>query len=141
MEEVVWCGSCWNALGVPGITLEESRGTPVEERAPCSFCGSRVRSFDPDVTGSPRVGIAVRAKVRPEGGGKPYYDSHTKDDVYRDEGGRWVRRSVVIDRRNDWYSEHVVDPKTGETIYECEEPLSAHQGRGSARDKKDPRNE
>ena len=37
------------------------------------------------------------------------------------------------DRRHDRYYELVLDPGSGEVIRECEEPLSHHIGRGSAR--------
>jgi hypothetical protein len=43
----------------------------------------------------------------------------------------------VIDRDNDYYLERIVDPETGEVIRECEEKLSEHQGRGSAKPKGD----
>jgi hypothetical protein len=33
----------------------------------------------------------------------------------------------------DWYSEKVIDRETGEVINYCEEPLSVHQGHGSAK--------
>jgi hypothetical protein len=29
--------------------------------------------------------------------------------------------------------EHIVNPNTGEVIHHCEEPLSQHQGHGSAK--------
>lgn len=40
-----------------------------------------------------------------------------------------------IDRSKDQYFELVVDPETGEIIHHCEEKLSAHRGRGSAKSK------
>lgn len=46
-----------------------------------------------------------------------------------------VYKRRLIDHRNDEYEEHVVDPDTGETIYERKEPLSQHTGRGSAKRK------
>lgn len=33
----------------------------------------------------------------------------------------------------DWYSERVKDEKTGQIIHQCDEPLSKHQGHGSAK--------
>lgn len=47
--------------------------------------------------------------------------------------GRWMRRSRVVDRENDRYTETVVDPKTGEMVHHCDEPLSEHRGHGSAK--------
>jgi hypothetical protein len=37
----------------------------------------------------------------------------------------------------NWYSKKVVDEETGEVLRQCDEPLSEHQGRGSARRMKD----
>jgi hypothetical protein len=42
----------------------------------------------------------------------------------------------IIDRRNNRYQELVVDPQTGETVREVDEPLSEHRGHGSAKPKK-----
>ena len=44
-----------------------------------------------------------------------------------------MERLKVEDRRQDRYKEVVRDPDTSEIIHECEEPLSEHQGHGSAR--------
>ena len=52
---------------------------------------------------------------------------------------RRMSKSRTIDRRNYCYEESVVDPKTGEVIHECCEPLDQHRGHGSARsDSGDP---
>jgi hypothetical protein len=42
----------------------------------------------------------------------------------------------VIDRDNNRYFEMVTDYESGEIIHHCEEPLSEHQGHGSAKPKK-----
>ena len=47
--------------------------------------------------------------------------------------GRVLHRVRRIDRRGDVYIEHVFDPRTGETVHWCAEPLSAHRGHGSAK--------
>ncbi len=49
--------------------------------------------------------------------------------------GRLVEKSRLIDRGSDRYVEHVVDDTTRETIHCSEEPLSEHQGHGSAKKK------
>ncbi|WP_143752165.1 zinc ribbon domain-containing protein [Marinobacter profundi] len=46
-----------------------------------------------------------------------------------------VHKTRTIDRDNDTYQEIVTDPKTGEIIHRCEEPLSKHFGHGSAKSK------
>jgi uncharacterized FlaG/YvyC family protein len=38
-----------------------------------------------------------------------------------------------IDRENDKYSKKVIDRETGEVIHECEEKLTEHFNRGSAK--------
>jgi hypothetical protein len=54
-------------------------------------------------------------------------------DSFSTKLGRWMHRSRVIDRENDRYFESVLDPQTGETIHHCAEPLSEHQGHGTAK--------
>jgi len=49
--------------------------------------------------------------------------------------GDWVELYRLIDKDNDRYIKRVVDEDTGEVIYECDEPLSDHQGRGSAKER------
>jgi hypothetical protein len=46
---------------------------------------------------------------------------------------RWHRLFRRIDRNADRYSEHITDAKTGAVIRSVEEPLSEHQGHGSAK--------
>jgi hypothetical protein len=46
---------------------------------------------------------------------------------------KWVRLYRLVDRAGDAYEELVVDEETGEVLRSCVEPLSAHQGRGSAK--------
>ena len=43
---------------------------------------------------------------------------------------------MVIDRENDRYVEKGTDYESDEVIRQCEEPLSQHQGHGSARGRK-----
>ena len=44
-----------------------------------------------------------------------------------------MRLERVIDREKDSYKEIVTDPITGEVTHHCGEPLSKHQGYGSAK--------
>ena len=50
--------------------------------------------------------------------------------------GRPVQKRRVIDNRSDRYIEHIVDPLTGKVLRDVDEPLSAHQGHGSAKTRK-----
>lgn len=52
---------------------------------------------------------------------------------WSNELGRFVAYRRIIDRKQDTYFELVTDGKTGEILRKCEEPLSTHTGRGSAR--------
>lgn len=54
------------------------------------------------------------------------------DDLHR-KSGKWYKKERIIDRDNDSYKEIVIDPDTGLVIHSCEEPLSQHQGHGSAK--------
>ncbi len=52
--------------------------------------------------------------------------------------GRLGRYAIVERLRKrvgfgDWYSEKIRDKDTGETIHECHEPLSEHQGHGTTK--------
>lgn len=51
----------------------------------------------------------------------------------RKSDGKWMNKGRIIDRDNDKYKEVVTDPVTGEIIRKCDEPLSTHQGHGSAK--------
>ena len=46
---------------------------------------------------------------------------------------KFVDKVRNIDRDADTYYERVVDPETGQVLRYCEEPLSEHFGRGSAK--------
>jgi len=49
---------------------------------------------------------------------------------------RWLRLDRVIDRERDHYEETITDPITGKIVHHSNEPLSKHQGHGSAKHKK-----
>ena len=46
---------------------------------------------------------------------------------------KFVEFHRIIDKENDRYYERIVDPDTGDVIREVDEPLSTHQGHGSAK--------
>jgi hypothetical protein len=74
----------------------------------------------------------LRLKAYEPGSKKPFLEHKTGDSFFR-RATKWVKRVMRIDRRGDRYTEQVYDPKTGETIHRCDEPLSEHKGHGSAR--------
>ena len=83
----------------------------------------------------------MKLKARKEGDKKPSYESLQGADLQRSTG-KFMQKKRIIDRENDQYEETVIDPCTGEVIYECKEPLSKHRGHGSAKKTKivDPHN-
>ena len=66
---------------------------------------------------------------------KPFIEQRSGRELHRDTG-KYTDRSMVIDRENDLYQEIIKDPNTGETIYQCIEPLSKHVDHGNAKYKK-----
>jgi len=44
-----------------------------------------------------------------------------------------MNREMIVDREGNRYLEKVTDPETGEVVHSCEEPLSEHQGHGTAK--------
>lgn len=64
--------------------------------------------------------------------GRPFYETKSGADLHR-ATGRWMQRQLIIDRENNRYSERVIDPETGQIVHVCEEPLSEHQGHGTAK--------
>lgn len=54
---------------------------------------------------------------------KPFLELQTEE---------WNRREKIENRENDRYYEHIVNPKTGEIVHHCEEPLSERRGHGAA---------
>ena len=75
-------------------------------------------------------GVRIRSK---ELGIRGYTGETISRDEWSQRYQRWVRKTRVIDRLHDWYEERVIDPETGAILYEHAEPLSAHQGHGSAK--------
>ena len=111
------------------------------EQAPCPHCPSTARNVSVAIT--EEVAFTVYDSMRAKNRRK---DLPSKDKLRTDiiagfelhrKTGKWYKKDRVIDRDNDYYLERIVDPETGEVIRECEEKLSEHQGRGSAKPKGD----
>ena len=77
----------------------------------------------------------MRFKAKRPGHKKPIYEGCYEPSVQRTTG-IMMRLERFFDRINDWYRERVSNPKTGEVVHSCEEPLSKHQGHGSAKNGK-----
>jgi len=129
-RDYVTCAVC-------GTPIDEDPGTALAERKPCPVCGSTARNYNVSVRLSTIRGWLLGLKHKRPGHKKPVYESKSGDELYRDTG-QWHKISREIDRENNRYRERIVDPKTGEVIRECDEPLTEHQGRGSAKRKQNP---
>ena len=115
-----------------GAPIDEELDASDRIRTPCSQCGSTVRAFHAHFEAAATAGDPWKRRVRRRRGGqsRPYKDETDGDDLQRSIR-RWMHLTRTIDRENDWYSEKVVDPHTGEVVHKCDEPLSAHRGHGS----------
>lgn len=71
-------------------------------------------------------------KFKQQGFKKPFSEQLVGDDLQRSTG-KWMKKERLIDREKDRYREIVTDPETGDVIRQCEEPLSDHRDRGSAK--------
>ena len=119
------CDFCWE-----GPEDENS-----DKREPCPECGATARKISLRI----EDGIAFRESI----GGKikdPKLPSKKKLRVEFFDGYEWsialekhVKKSRLIDKRQNQYHEKVEDPDTGEVIHEKREPLNEHQGHGYAK--------
>jgi hypothetical protein len=117
-------------------SLEESPNVPIADREPCPKCGSKDRDFAVGLSAEVEVKSTLGAKAYEPGRRKPFLE-HRGGDSFFHRAAKWVIRIMRIDRRGNRYTEHVYDPKTGETIHHCDEPLSEHQGHGAAKERRD----
>lgn len=117
-----------------GAAIDENQNTS-GQKIPCKDCGGTKRIYDARV----EVGVAARffvgCKIKRPGEKRPYVEDVSRPDYSRDLGKN-VHLQRSIDRDNDKYYEKVTDYESGEIIHHCEEPLSAHQGHGLARETK-----
>jgi len=127
IHDTTKCANC-------GAQVDPSGDTP-EHRVSCGKCGSTKRNYYVSIAETlvARDGLGVKAK-RP-GDKRPYVEDLAVPEYSRSRG-KVVHRQRVIDRDNDRYFEKVTDYETGDVIHHCEEPLSQHQGHGTAKPKK-----
>ena len=121
------CAKCGAGLG-------ERENVPVENRTKCPHCGDTARVFKVMLTSTVKITSSLRGKARDAAGGKPFPEFKSEDSFSR-KLGIWAKRYMRIDRRNNRYFEEVINPESGDIIHFCDEPLSDHQGRGSAKKK------
>lgn len=106
----------------------------LEVDSPCPACGCQVRRVDIAVHDTVSLALKelVRLKAREVGKKDPVRELVAGDELSW-KTGKWMEKQRVIDRRANRYTEKVVDSETGEIVHECNEPLSEHRDRGSAR--------
>ncbi len=121
------CGSC-------GALLKESPHVAIADRKACPTCGSLSRFVEVAITEVVTVKEKLGLKAKHSGLKKPFFESVSGNDLHRGTG-QWNKLERIIDRENNKYREEITDPITGKVIRLCEEPLTEHQGRGSAKSK------
>ncbi len=126
------CDCCW-------VGPEESDS---EARESCPECSSTARKISVQITEKIKFYDSIGGKIK-----DPSLPSRKKVRVEFFDGFEWsvayekyVKKSVVRDKRKNHYHEKVEDPDTGEIIHECTEPLTEHRDHGSAKFKGDKKN-
>lgn len=125
MYESTECVSC-------GAVLIEEKNGP---REPCPKCGGIPRKFFRECKEEIKIYEHLRMKGKHEGKGKPFFDQRAGASFYF-KTQEWHHLERLIDKDNDLYIEKITNMETGEIVREVTEPLSLHQGRGSAKHKK-----
>ena len=110
---------------------------PGQEHVPCPNCGSKERAYLMTLTET--FGSHDGHRVKAKNSALPS-DKKLRFDTYSGvepshKFGKLVRVHRTIDRDNNRYVEKVVDLQTGEVLHECDEPLSDHINRGTAKNK------
>ncbi|MGX2030873.1 hypothetical protein [Methylocaldum gracile] len=81
-----------------------------------------------------RVAAKGVSRIGKRGRGK--YDHEALRGQEFSEAGHLMEKERIIDRKNDYYKELVINTDTGEVVLAVEQPLSEHIGHGSAKHKK-----
>lgn len=105
--------------------------------APCPACGGTTRIWSVNVTDAVKVRDNMKAKLKRDtlpSKKKVRLELQTGEEI-RGDGRGWVTKDRIIDHDADSYVEKVVDSSTGLVLRDVAEPLSQHQGHGSARRK------
>ncbi len=127
-ENLATCTKCGTMVPTSDVAAE---------RQPCPKCGSLGRRDNADLKDSASASVHDQYRMRRKDDSRRSKDKLRLEilggyDLHRDTG-KWNLKDRVIDKDNDHYFEHVVDPVTGETVHKCEEPLSDHFDHGSAK--------
>jgi hypothetical protein len=124
----VHCNSC------DALLAEET--SLADQRQPCPVCGSTARRFQVEVVEKCEVEDFLGMEGRRGGLSRHkgwFIRSFTRLVAQVSRGGALAYHTRVMDRDADRYVETVTMRETGEVVHHCDEPLSEHQGHGSAR--------
>ena len=121
----VECKSC-------GASLNDEPTPGSADCAVCPACGSKLRLFKKDLSGSVSFRAGVRGVAYGASKSKWFAKFRSEPSFYR-RLGIWAQRLMSLNKKTDSYSETVTNPETGEVIHHCSESLSEHTGHGSAR--------
>lgn len=116
--------------------IDEPSNISLDERKPCPSCGSLSRIFNASIRSEIKIRGKIGLKQKRLGHKKPIYESVSGDDLHR-LTGQWNKLTREIDRENNLYKEVIINPDTGDTIRDCQESLTEHINRGSAKSKID----
>ena len=113
-----------------GREIDEAADLP-GRRAPCANCGGTKRVMHAEILLRGSSSVIVRKMLNWE---RKSQGRWGKDgwDLFN-LTGKWNRLKRTFDKPNDQYKEEIMDGETGELIRECNEPLSQHRARGSAK--------
>lgn len=102
----------------------------------CPFCGADELEVILTLSDKIEFHENVRGKANKIPGKSKSFSEFQAGEELSVSRGYWVEKTRRIDRENNLYHEKVVDPKTGEVIHECNEPLTKHFGHGSDKQRK-----
>jgi hypothetical protein len=118
----VYCKSC-------AYLVCEISNADEDKAKECPKCGS-LRRFH--LTWNPPQLTGLKS-LSWQGSKSNYGHKGIVGPSYSKSLNRYVFRAVSIEKSIDRYSEIIVDPETGQVLHHCDEPLSKHQGHGSAK--------
>ena len=109
-----------------------------QAHSPCPHCGSTSRTYFESLSDGVLFLDGYKVKVkRPSLPSDKKLRADTCSGVeYSHRYGKLVRVYRTIDKDNDRYTERVIDMQTGEILHECDELLSEHKNRGTAKGKR-----
>lgn len=109
-----------------------------EKNNTCPQCGSNKIMFKLCLIETETEHELIKLKTKDDRfpSKKKMRKERTIGESQRKTDGKWMDLERFIDKDNDKYKKTIVDPETNKVVYHCEEPLSEHINRGSAKKKK-----